>query len=432
MDTTSSKTIVNSIPTTATPYVKVSMTGGSSTITATPSVNTKGYGSTASGGYSVASSGTKTVSVDNKTLYIPIKESTAANSTISAQGGTYKIPVGYVSSEKTITASLPNASLSGGGLTLTTAGSTSSTITTAPTYNSTSGKYEYSISATRAKVTNGTSGYLSSGDKIGATTSSSKIQLDKSSVSTNTITTQGGTATISAGYLASEQIITANINSASQSSNVSLSTSSVASNLTSTTGSISGITNAASSTGTTSVPSSGVYVKVSHTPSATSVSATPSISVSTAGYVSSGSTGSAKSVTISKASDLYVPIKTTTVNLPSSLSKNPTVSKVEINKSTGVVTATATNEGTCNVTTSLNNSSAGWVATAPSGNISISGSNTGTLNLGVATLDKTTITTQGGTAKISAGYLAEEKTITANIPYVDIRDVENTLSLIHI
>ena len=204
------------------------------------------------------------------------------------------------------------------------------------------------------------------------------------------LTTQNSYYTIPKGYHDGTGKVTATLTDAVLTSSVSLSSSSVSSSLTSTTSTFSNIVNAAKSVGTTTTPTSGVYVKVVHKPATALVSATPSAGVSTEGYVSTSSsnTGTAKSITIKAASDLYIPIITSSATTPAiTITKDPSLTL-----SSGSIKASYT--GGQNVTPIVPN--AGWVASGTAGYVTTTGTKT-------LALTEDDLVTLAGEASVKSG-----------------------------
>ena len=148
-------------------YVIVGSEQVTSTITATPGVQVAGYGTTTSGQYTVHNTPSATVGATaSGTTYIPIKMSTVTKS-----GATVSYTQGWVEAgSQTISAAT------------VTSGSKAAEFS-APTYNSTSGKFEITASGTIPAPTVNTAGYISSttGTKntgsISGTTELAKVKV---------------------------------------------------------------------------------------------------------------------------------------------------------------------------------------------------------------------------------------------------------------
>lgn len=329
----------------------------------------------------------------------------------------YTIPAGYTSGG-TVTASYPSSSISGGALTLTIASSTTNPHTAAPSWNSTSSKWEYSVGASRAAVSNTSAGWTAKSTVIDVDSTSNTIQIPKIGISV-----VGGTNTLTPNFTVG------------------------------TLGSSETWINAADGTSyTTSTTASTPYVKLTVSANDKPITVTPS--VTTAGYggknsgeytISTNTSGTAKLQPLT----IYVPIKTTspssnkittqggtvtispgyitssqtiTATFPTSTAKVTADSftitpSITYDSSTGKISATGSNNKSITPTVSQN----GYITTTSvtSGKISASlsgGSVTPASILPASSVPSSlTITAQNGTLTIGAGWLASSQTITATI-----------------
>lgn len=276
--------------------------------TGSASITSVTIGTKASGKYPVTGSasisGTASASVSTSGL--------AVSSTDNASGGKY---VGLGATTKTGsvsgTASL-SASLDAIGL-----GASGSITAISPSYNSTNGNFDTSVTGTAsASVTS--SGY---GKKDAESASASITSTAKLSKIAATI---GGKVTPAIG----KQAI-----------------------------SISGVTDAAKDNSTTTAPTSGVYVAV-QSPAKTTAA---TVSVTTAGYGTSDNHGIAGTVGANASAVTYVPIKTTSASATKSASasaegSNMVITSVSSKPSTGCYITVTPTAGTVNV------ANAGWIA----------------------------------------------------------------------
>jgi hypothetical protein len=337
--------------------------------------------------------------------------------TLTYSNKSYTIPAGYTSGG-TVTASYPSSSISGGTLALQIASSTTSPYTTAPTWNSTSSKWEYSVSASRAAVSNASAGWTTKSTVIDVDSTSNTIQIPKIGISV-----AGGTDTLTPNFTVG------------------------------TLGSSETWINAANGTSyTTSATASTPYVKLTVSADTKYISITPS--VTTAGYggtgsgeytISTNTSGTAKF----QSSTIYVPIKTTspsatkitaqngavtispgyitstttiTATFPTSTAKVTADSftitpSITYNSTTGYITATGNNSTTITPSVSGN----GYITTSAVSGAAVSASLSGGSVTPASILPSSTvpssltITDQNGTLTIGAGWLASSQTIKATI-----------------
>ena len=360
----------------------------------------------------------KTAYVKGSSVTGTMPDKTGWSSSLSYTSQSITIPKGYHDGTKTVTASYPSSSISGGALTLTVVSSTTSPYTTAPTWNSTSSKWEYSVSASRAAVSNTSAGWTTKSTVIDVDSTSNTIQIPKIGISV-----VGGTNTLTPNFTVG------------------------------TLGSSETWINAANGTSyTTSATASTPYVKLTVSADAKSISITPS--VTTAGYggknsgeytISANTSGTAKL----QSSTIYVPIKTTspsatkitaqngsvtidpgyitskttiTATFPTSTAKVTADSftitpSITYDSSTGKISVTGNSSKTITPSVSQN----GYITTSSVSGATVSaslsgGSVTPANILPSSTVPSSlTITAQNGTLTIGAGWLASDKKITATI-----------------
>ena len=361
---------------------------------------------------------TACISGDGSITTGTMPDKTGWSSSLSYATQSITIPKGYHDGTKTVTASYPSSSISGGDLTLKIASSTTNPYTTAPSWNSTSSKWEYSVSAGRAAVSNASAGWTTKSTVIDTDSTSNTIQIPKIGISV-----VGGTETLTPNFTVG------------------------------TLGSNETWINAANGTTyATSTTASTPYVKLAVSADAKPISITPSVTI--AGYggknsgeytISTNTSGTAKL----QPSTIYVPIKTTspssnkittqggtvtispgyitssqtiTATFPTSTAKVTADSftitpSITYDSSTGKISATGSNDKSITPTVSQN----GYITTTSvtSGKISASlsgGSVTPASILPASSVPSSlTITAQNGTLTIGAGWLASSQTITATI-----------------
>lgn len=140
-------------------YVKVDSAAKTISNTVTPKVVTAGY-SPITTGSSTSFNSTITAS----SIYIPIKTSSVAATTITTQGGTYTVPVGYVT-----TATVIKANITAGKAT-----TPATTITKVPTLTNSNGTFTVSVSGTQSVTPTVSAGYISTGTAGTITVTGSK------------------------------------------------------------------------------------------------------------------------------------------------------------------------------------------------------------------------------------------------------------------
>ena len=434
-------------------YVKVYSTANSSTTAGKANyTNTKGYITAHTSGQ-----GSKdvTTNLQSAYIYVPVAIATVSNScTITGNTvtpGTIKknssngidVPI-TATGTGTVTISLSRSA--GGWVSSVTGGSASATISntvTLPTSTlqgiesglvagnirsgysifGVSGTFTSDATATEAQILTGKIAYVN-GSKVTGT-------MPNNGAVSEVLTTQNYYYTIPKGYHDGTGKVTATLTDAVLTSDVSVPVSTVTSSLVATTGTVSNIVNAAKNSGTTSPTSGGVYVKVTHTPTYSSISVKPSAGVSKEGYVSTSSsnTGTEKSITIKAAPALYVPIQ------PGAVTTSTTAQTLNPNKPTfsvsgNVITATAENDGNVSILPSVTTS--GWVTsndvTVASVPISGSSSNTYTITALTAGVVKKGTTILGVTGTYTSDATAAADDILLNkTAYVNGSKVTGTM-----
>ena len=286
-------------------YVAVKSNANTGTLTATPSVTTAGYGTA---DYHGITGNTQTVGASaSDTTYVPITTTSA-----SISGRTVSYGTGWIS----------EGSKSVGVGTVTSGSATISSASYA--YNSTNGNFDVTGSASIGAPSVGTAGYISTteGTRNGNTASLS-----------TTVAKIVGSTSITGTTTAKPSIAKQAI-------------------------SISGVTDAASGSATTTAPSSGVYVAVKSNANTGTLTATPS--VSTAGYGTAsyhGISGNTATVGASASDVTYVPITTTSAS----------VSGKTVSYGSGWITSGSKSVADGTVVASVSSNSAGNASMAATG-----------------------------------------------------------------
>ena len=383
-------------PTTTDPYVKITAEKKTLSISATATVTSDGYGTTSQ---YTATSTAGSATVNAATYYVPITIGSAttpatsitSNPTITLASG--KITASY-SSSKSITPTVSAGWVASGTAgTVSTSGSETKTLT----------EDEKKTLVGTAVVTSGAGTTTISGPSYNSTNSNYTI-----TATTSIAAPSVGTA----GYISSS-IGTKNTNSASKSTTlnkialtntVTMSDKKVTPVLSRTakTSSNKAWVDAASGSGTTTEPSSNPYVKVDAAAVAATITANASASITTAGYgdstnVSAFTGSKSANVGSNAASSLYIPITTTTAS----------VSKNTVTYGTGWIT--------------------GGTSTVGSGSVK---SGTGTITVGSPKYDSTkTNFTVSASLTIPAPTVVSEGYISSSIGTKSANSASGTLTL---
>ena len=384
------------VPTTTDPYVKITAEKKTLSISATATVTSDGYGTTS---YYTPTSTAGSATVNAATYYVPITIGSAttpatsitSNPTITLASG--KITASY-SSSKSITPTVSAGWVASGTAgTVSTSGSETKTLT----------EDEKKTLVGTAVVTSGAGTTTISGPSYNSTNSNYTI-----TATTSIAAPSVGTA----GYISSS-IGTKNTNSASKSTTlnkialtntVTMSDKKVTPVLSRTakTSSNKAWVDAASGAGTTTEPSSNPYVKVDAAAVAATITANASASITTAGYgdstnVSAFTGSKSANVGSNAASSLYIPITTTTAS----------VSKNTVTYGTGWIT--------------------GGTSTVGSGSVK---SGTGTITVGSPKYDSTnTNFTVSASLTIPAPTVVSEGYISSSIGTKSANSASGTLTL---
>ena len=241
---------------------------------------------------------------------------------LTVSGKTVTAPAGYYASNT-------SASVAVGTVTSGTASITALT----KTYNSTSGKFDFTATADVSAPTVGTAGYISSSE--------------------GTRNKKTGGATVN---VAVDKIVVTTAMSGTTTKKPSITKRDVPS----------GVVQAASGNATTTAPSSGVYVAVKSDATTGTITATPS--VVTAGYgdaTNNGVTGNTATVGASASDTTYIPITTTSAS----------VSGKTVSYGTGWITGGSKSVAVGTVTSgSANITSAAYAYNSTNGNFDVTGS----------------------------------------------------------
>ena len=347
-------------------YYVTAQGSGTVSATGTASVGTAGY-IAAGSKTSTSSSATSNTATKYYNIATETKSATPSTSaqTISPSSGKLlssvtvgAIPSSYIvpSGTKTISSSgthdvksYASASVAAGSATTPT--TTITATVGAPSYNSSTGKYDISVSGSQSITPTVSAGYVSSGTagtvSVSGSTSLNAATLSTSGTASATTTVAPGTVSIankSASVSGKTQITASPSTSTSNISKYYIAVNATA---------------AANSTGTTS-----------------SISGTASAGVSTAGYAPTSLTGSttisgtATAKTSAKTSSTYyIPIASGSATTPTtSISATPTISLDS--EGQGVVTAIA--KGSESITPTV---SAGYVSSGTAGTVSVDSRN---------------------------------------------------------
>ena len=430
------------------PYVQIDADANTGTLTATPKVTSEGYGTTSQ--YS-ATAGTQTVGASKATTaYVPITEGTAGtpsaskgavssnsvtvtpsvtNTTGWITGGT-KTGTGVtvsaselVSGNKALssgTASQSNidvtnyatvsiSPIGSGAISAADSSLSGNSFTPTLSYNSTSGKFDYSGSANatgtaHAKVT--TDGYLTSSDNTSKSLSAS--------VSATGSVNKVGTGVDITGTTTKAPVLKRTAKPSGDT-----------------------WTDAASGAATTTKPTSGAYVRIDSDANTGTLTATPKVTSTGYGTTTSGqygATASTATVGAAAATTAYVPISAGSVSNPTatkgSVSNHSISVTPKVTSSTGWITGQTNQTGTA-VTVSASE--------LVSGNKSLSSSASAQSNIDVtnyATVSISAITPSSIDNTIISGSAFEESTddyawkTTVTIPagYHTAQTLEKTFS----